>query len=289
MTPENKTVDVPAAAQTEIAAQQPPQPPRRATLEIIQMLTDRDMQQQYANQLIQAEVARDLFDQDYRLARIFAMSGKFDDLKGETAEQAISCAMAKIRLGRSWGMNESDAIAFIYFTNGRPNVMSEILATKIRQAGYAWDTDWHEETVQHKGKPVKKCTGCTLWLKQYQQTTNSYMPVLDRKGAPVSASFTDYDADTAQIWEKGKQISLSEKWNFKSWGRDMYFWRALGRLRKYHLTDVLRGGEIRELVGEVSIEEPQLLAAPQPEGEQPAARSLRDRVIEQADLLDPEE
>ena len=36
------------------------------------------------------------------------------------------------------------------------------------------------------------------------------MPILDRKGQPVSVSFTKADADGALIWEKGKQIPFTQ-------------------------------------------------------------------------------
>jgi hypothetical protein len=183
----------------------PPQTPEvttkggRATLEIIRILAGQPNQKDILQQLIDAETARDLFDQDYRAAKIYAMSGQFDDIKGMTTEQAIATCMSKIRIGRSWGMPEADSIAFIYWLNGKPNVATEILATKIQQAGYGWDIEWDWDTVTHKGKPHKKCAGCTLYLKAYNSNTNSWEPVVDRNDEPVSASFKDYDADTAMI------------------------------------------------------------------------------------------
>jgi hypothetical protein len=287
-------------------AETPPQQPQveskgRATLEIIRILADKGNQKELLQQLIDAETARDLFDQDYRAARIYAMSGQFDDIKGATTEQAIASAMSKIRIGRSWGMNESDSIAFIYWNNGKPAVMTEILATKIQQAGYGWDIDWSWEQSTHKNKPWKRCTGCTLWLKAYNSRTNSWEPVVDRNDQPVSAGFSEADADHAMIWEKGKQIPLSSKWNFQSWGQDMYFWRAMSRLRKYHLTSIMRGAQQYELRNEVYVEPmaPQIAApesvapeseTPEPENQQPpaATRPLREVIIEaeQTSLLD---
>jgi hypothetical protein len=259
----------------------------RATMEIIKILAGQPNQKDMLQQLIDAETSRDLFDQDYRAARIYAMSGQFDDIKGMSTEQAIATAMSKIRIGRSWGMNESDSVAFIYWLNGKPNVATEILATKIQQAGFGWDIDWSWEELTHKGKPWKRCTGCTLWLKAFNQRTNAYEPVVDRNGAAVSASFTEADADHAQIWEKGKQMPLSEKWNFKSWGQDMYYWRAMGRLRKYHLTSIMRGAQQYELRHETYVE-PLPAALPAPETgsvnenqePEPENRPLRDKIIE---------
>jgi hypothetical protein len=254
----------------------------RATLEIIRILAAQPHQKEMLQQLIDAETAREVFDQDYRAARIYAMSGQFDDLKGMTAQQAIATALSKIRIGRSWGMLESDSIAFIYWTNGKPGVMTEILATKIQQAGFGWDIDWDWETLQHKGKPYKRCTGCTLWLKQLNSRTNEWEPVVDRNDQPVSAWFKESDADHAMIYEKGKQIPLSEKWNFKAWGQDMYFWRAMSRLRKYHLTSIMRGAIQWELRHDINVERmaPQI-AGPEPEPEpEVEKRPLRDQIID---------
>lgn len=287
----------PTAEETKNESQQQPQTTEvfkpRATLEIIKILAATPANKEMLQQLIDAETARDLFDQDYRAARIYAMSGQFDDIKGMTPEQAISTAMAKIRIGRSWQMSESDSIAFIYWNNGKPAVMTEIMATKIQQAGYGWDIEWDWEDSAHKGKAYKRCTGCTLYLKQYNAQKNCWESVVDRDGKSVSAWFKEADADHAEIWEKGKQIPLSSKWNFKSWGQDMYFWRAMSRLRKYHLTSIMRGAQQYELRNEVYVDPaaPQLPAPEAPPEPVAEARPLRDLIIEQeqGSLLDGKE
>ena len=67
----------------------------------------------------------------------------------------------------------------------------------------------------------------------------------DKEGAvimrPVAVEFTKKDADAAKIYENGQQVPLSAKWNFVSWPEDMYFWRCIGRLKKRHAANVLRG------------------------------------------------
>lgn len=259
-------------------------------------------------ELVRAQNERTLFDQDWRTAKMFAVSGDFADITGQTQEQAIAKAMSKIQMGRNWGMNATDALANIFFLNGRPGVMTEILATKMQQAGYSWDVQWHEETIEVKKKPYQKCVGCTLWLKAYNRDTNHYEPVVDRAGKPVSASFTEQDAEQAMIYEKEQgqpratQKTLAEKWNYKSWGRDMYFWSAMRRLRKYYLTGILRGAiqvELADLEAPIVDQTPPLAEAPpepppQTEAPQP---TLRERILstdrpgpqpEQAGLLEEE-
>jgi hypothetical protein len=291
-------VTEPKPAETQPAiiappAQQPAALDRapRVTAQMLVAMEPSERRDNWIAQLVDADVARQHFLQDKALAREFAMSGQFDDLKGLSAEQAIATAMVKIQLGRAWGFNAADSMRYIYFTNGRPSIENEIVAAKLQQAGYDWDTEWLEDEIQHKGKTAKKCNGCTLWLKKWNAAEQRYNSVLDRNGKPVSVSFTLYDADTAQIWEKGKQIPLSQKWNFQSWGRDMYYWRCISRVKKYHAPHVLRGGVSREEALEMMPIEsipPDMLPkelqppeSPQMESEpaSPKRPSLRDRLM----------
>ena len=220
-------------------------------LEIMRALPATENRDNYIRVLVEAETAREAFEMDYRLARQFAISGQFDDLKKGSPEQNIATAMTKIQLGRSWGFSQADSVRYIYFTNGKPAVENDIVAGKLSQAGYAWDIEWSWRTVDKdkQGKPVtpyKRCAGCTLWLKRWDSDSKTYRPMLDRSNEQISETFTEADALTAMIWEKGSQIPLLEKWNYQSWPRDMFYWRAISRVRKFHAPAVLRGGVVRE-------------------------------------------
>jgi len=262
------------------AIQQPAAP--RLTIEQLALLgpmAENDRRVAWVNALVDAEIQRQMYATDMALAKKFAESGKFDDLKDMSAEQGIATAMVKIQLGRAWGFNAADAIRYIYFTNGKPAIENEIVASKLQLNGYDWDVEWLEETGQHKGKPYQRCIGCRLWVKRIRD--GHMEPLLDRNSQPVSVAFTEADADVAMIWEKGKQIPLSEKWNFKSWARDMYYWKAISRVKKYHAPHVLRGGMMREEALEVM----PLDAAPPPDMPQaelppPApVETLADKVL----------
>ena len=244
--PEAQTAQVPAVVM-------PPERPGpaagvlgRVTVESLASLPENERKMAWINALVDAEVARQTFAQDKALAREFALCGKFDDIKGSTAEQSIATAMVKIQMGRAWGMNQADSVRYIYFVNGKPAIEQEIVASKLRAAGYDWDVEWLEETVQHKGRPWQKCIGCTLWVKRINPQTRAAEPLLDRNGKQVSVSFTEADADHAEIYEKGQVKKLSQKANYQSWARDMYYWRSISRLKKYHAPDVLRGAVTRE-------------------------------------------
>lgn len=216
----------------------------RVTVEQLMAFPDADKAAAWISAIVEVEVARQAYAQQRALARDFALSGQFEDLKGATAEQGIATAVVKMQLGTAWGFNPADSMRYLYFANGKPAVENEIVAAKLQQAGYQWDIEWLEDEQQHKGKPWRRCVGCTLWLKRWNGTI--YAPMLDRNGKQVSVSFTEGDADHAMIWEKGKQIPLSQKWNFVSWARDMYYWRAIARVKKYHAPHVLRGAVSKE-------------------------------------------
>lgn len=244
--------DIPVAqSSAQIAEEVIKEVPKRTNAELLDLIIQAgESSQAYAKQIVESELARDAFNQDQRLAKVFAVSGVFADLKTATEMQAIATAMTKIQLGRSWGVNAADAMQFIYFTNGRPAVMNELFASKLKDAGYDWDTAFHYEKVGGK----KKCIGCTLLPKKLNRETGRYEPMMAKvatdsgafQDVPLEVSFTKDDADNAMIWEKGKQIKLSDKWNFQSWAEDMYFWRALGRFRRRYVANVLSGAVPKE-------------------------------------------
>lgn len=203
----------------------------------------------YAQQVVEAELIRDAFDQDWRMAKTFAMSQKFVDLQGSSSA-AVATAMAKIQLGRSWGIGAADAMRFIYFTNGKPAVETELFAAKLMAAGYSWDVAYDRD---EKGRCIgatifPKLNGKTMTMRQRAPKTDAIGGWMD---VPLEVSFTKMDADAALIWEKGKQIPLSQKWNFQSWPEDMYYWRALSRFRRRHAANVMNGAMSRDEAGEI--------------------------------------
>src|ERR1017187_9011394 len=207
---------------------------------LLDRIVDANERDRRARDMIESDLARELFAADGRLARVFATSGAFSDIKGTTANQAIAMAMTKIRLGRSWGMNEGDSMMYIFFTNGRPSVMSEYLASKLAKSGIGWSPAFDEDKDG-------RCTGCTLMILKNGESLMEPDPTdpnpdpAKRRKRWARVSFTKADADKAMIWEKGRQIPLSSKWNFVSWPEDMYFWRCISRLKKRYAPDILSG------------------------------------------------
>jgi hypothetical protein len=268
----------------------------RITFEQLLTLPDDDYRKRWMNSLIEAETARQNYAQDMALARQFATSGQFDDLKAQTPAQAIATAMVKIQFGRTWRLEPADAMRSIYFANGRPAVENEIVSSRLASAGIEWETEFHEETYSHKGREAKRCIGVTLWLMRLNMAKQILEPWLDRKGAQRSVSFTQADADNAKVWEKGKQISLSEKWNFVSWPGDMYYWKAVSRVKKFHAPNVLRGAI--SMADAFELPPPELAPAPAvaahpemiaPQPQKDAPSRVLEHLRAQQTVLDPEE
>ena len=72
------------------------------------------------------------------------------------------------------------------------------------------------------------------------------------KDIPASVSFTKADADRVRVKEDGKWIPLSEKSTYKSFPDDMYFWRAIARLRRRYATNILSGVMTRDEADDIA-------------------------------------
>jgi len=214
---------------TTALAPQVAQIPRVPLNEMLALVKDTELVATYGREIIESQLAINRFDQDWRLARVFAESGLFADA------QAVNQAMTKVQLGRSWHMEAADAMQHIYFVNGKPAVMNEYLGAKMRDAGLDWDIEWHRDSAG-------LCIGVTLWPRRL--FPDGWKPIMERaagKEIPASVSFTKSDADRVKVKEDGKWIPLSEKSTYKSFPDDMYFWRAIARLRRRYATNILNG------------------------------------------------
>lgn len=232
---------------TELITQPSVQPAPRVPLnEMLALVRDTELVATYGREIIESQLAINRFDQDWRLARVFAESGLFADA------QQLNQAMTKIQLGRSWNMDAADAMRFIYFVKGKPSVENEYMAAKMRDSGLNWEIEWHRNDSG-------LCIGCTLYPSRLQPD-GSWRPIMDRKGAdsvPASVSFTKTDADRIKTKEDGKYIPLSEKETYKSFPDDMYYWRSISRLRKRYATNVLSGSMMREEAEELAAIQPE--------------------------------
>jgi hypothetical protein len=244
---------------------------RTTPSDLLSLVVESTLRQDYAKQIVEAELGRDAFDQDWRLAKVFALSGAFADIKGISPQAAIATAMAKIQLGRSWGIVAADAMQFIYFNQGRPSVQNELIASKLQDGGWTWALEWQRDGTWGKAQGV--VTGCRLW-PSFQGK-----PVVDTAGKPASIEFSKAEADKAVIWEKGKQMKLSEKWNYQSWPEDMYYSKCIARLKRRHAPNILRGAVSQEEVEDYS-EPPAGADAPQAQTARAATETKTTKLAE---------
>ncbi len=267
------------------------------TLESLLQLPDSLQRAALIESIVQSDIARRHYAQDLAYAQKIAESGQLDDLKNLSRDQAIATVMLKLMLARDWGLTRADALENIYLTNGRPAVQNELVASRLQQAGWDWDTEFQYEVQESKGgRKYNRCVGCTLWLKKWDAETRTFQPVQDRNGNQVSESFTLADAENAKVWEKGSMKPLSEKFNYQSWPRHMFYWRCVSLVKKFHAPHVLRGGMMfEERLDVVNLDDapPNLVPAEFVDSTHPEPKpaTLKDRISEQASLLgdDPQE
>ncbi len=210
---------------TTAPIQPAPTPARRGNFELLELIMQAGEQdgKAYAKEILDVEVQRSQLNQDHNLATVFYDSGIFSDLKGKTPEQGIATAIAKIQIGRAWQMNAGDAMQFIYFDrNGKPQVQNEYIAARLKRAGWDWKIQWLQDG--------DRATGCVLWPRFDGKV------LTDHEDKPVSVSFTEKEAERAGL--------LTKDGAWKTYARDMYYWKAIARLKRQHATDVLTGASL---------------------------------------------
>lgn len=259
----------------------PPPPQQRARAEsLISPELMAAIEETEQRQLIALEIEARTFSQNQRLASAYYESQYFGDVK------SMAQAVVKIELGRSWGMSAADAMKHIYFINGRPSVMEEYMAGKMMAAGLTW-------RPQFIGADPN-CKGCRLFLlKDGEPMMEPVLdaegnPVLDASGEPktqqVRVEFTEADAKGIKVWEKGSQKPLLEKsgpWS-DGWRKNMYYWRTIAQVRRFHMPNVLTGAlmpeESRELIPERGLLDDQDMSGVR-EGTAADQRKVRDETI----------
>lgn len=272
MTPQENTQNTPQRAMVQSQANVQ----RTPMLDVLITLKEAggDLLARYAKQVIDNETALSLYRQDRDLALQFAQSGYFNIIKGVEREQAVAQAITLIQIGRSWQMNPADAMQSLYIVNGRPAVMNEILASRMRDIGMDWKIGYHRD-------PKGRCIGCTLFPSRGGIPIRE-VEFVDGKPVDVDAkvTFTKEDADNIPFKEDGQWIKLSEKSTYKAYPEDMYYWRCIARLRRRYATNILSGVLAQSEADDIPpVEFQKAIAAPVakdiPEPVQPAAEAKK--------------
>ena len=156
------------------------------------------------------------FEFQQRAAKLFAMSGLFADIKGQTVEQALAQAFVKIALGESMGFSPAESMTGIDIIQGRVAVSANMRAARMQRSGYGWDILQLDETA------------CRLRMKfngQIIMQENEY-----GESVPAVVSFTMADAVKAH---------LAGKDNYKKNPRNMLFCRTITNAQRWYAPGVL--------------------------------------------------
>lgn len=182
------------------------------------------------------------FKYKQRLAGLFAASGAFADVRGQTPEEALAKAFVKIELGESMGFSPAEAMTGIDIIQGRVAVGANLRAARMQSAGYSW--------------PRMSLTddGCTIPLSFKGQPMMA--PRLDETGKEVRTAAGEVIMEAVVITygkKDAERAGLLGKDNYKKNPRNMYFARAITNAQRWYApavlkADVLTTEEAYELV-----------------------------------------
>jgi hypothetical protein len=172
---------------------------------------------------VRSNIAADVqqFEFQQRAARLFAMSGLFADIKGQSPEQSIAQAFVKISLGESMGFNPAESMTGIDIIQGRVAISANMRASRMQRAGYDWDI------VQLDDK------GCSLKLKyrgEYILCEEVDGKTGEIRKVPVVITFGETEAARA---------GLIGKDNYKKNPRNMFFARAITNAQRWYAPGIL--------------------------------------------------
>lgn len=168
------------------------------------------------------------FSYSQRLAKMFAFSGCFADVRDQREEVALAKALVKIKLGESMGFSEAESMTGIDIIQGRVAVGASLRAARMQRAGFSWP----QMTCTDKGCWIPLCLKGEPILQQ--KVDDNCNLVFKTDGSPamsqVVVSFTENDA---------KNAGLAAKDNYKKDPSSMYFARAITRAQRRYGPGVL--------------------------------------------------
>lgn len=196
--------------------------------ELLEVIDNEDTKRM----LIKQEIERREFVADWKMAKVFALAGFFTtDKGGMTAEQA----MAKMQVGRGWGMGQAESIRHIYIVKGKPAVENEAVAAKLLAAGWSW-------VPEFIGGEGNDCKGCRLWISF---KGNPFMSAIEG-AAPkqVTVSFTEKHASDAKLLTKWES-------NTPGWKQNHYYWKAISQFKRFYAPGIMNGSVMYSEIDEI--------------------------------------
>jgi len=182
-----------------------------------------------------AEIQKFEFQQ--RCARLFAASGLFADIKGQSSDQSIAQAFVKIALGDSMGFNPAESMTGIDIIQGRVSVGSSLRAARMQRAGYSWDI------LQLDDK------GCRLRMRYMGQ------PLMCEQMDGASGAVNEVPAIVSFMAEDAARAGLIAKDNYKKNPRNMFFARAITNAQRWYAPGIL-GVDILSTEESIDMEPP---------------------------------
>lgn len=149
------------------------------------------------------------FSQVQRMAVAYVASGQFKDLRAGGAKAAVATCVSKILIGLEHNILPSQALAGVYFVNGRHAFEAQTLASILGKAGYSF-------------VPVKMSEeACTIEVRG---------PDGEVVGVPYTYTMA-----------KAKQANLTGKGPWKTSPENMLFARALTNAIRFNLAGKFGG------------------------------------------------
>lgn len=203
------------------------------------------------------------FEMQQRMARLFAASGAFQDIKGASETQAIALAFVKIALGDSMGFTPAESMSGIDIIKGRPAIGSQLRAARMQRAGYSWP----QMVLNDKGCWLPLCKDGKPLMAPKRKPSGEVE--CDKDGKPIMAQvvveFTEEHAKAAQLLGGSESM-------YKKHPRNMYFSRAITNAQKWHAPGILSGDipSTEEVLSDPAyFEPPSRIAVPQRKSEAP--------------------
>ncbi len=255
------------AAQTTQDQQQPKAPPEMGLASLLDVIVD----EQTKGLLVAQEVERRQFSNNLNLATALANSGYFTDASDKWK------ALAKIEIGRSWGLSAADSMRHILMVNGKPSLENEVIAAKLRAKGWDWEPyflNGHSANCKGVRLFIKKNGAPFMRIKRDEHGN----PVLDEHKTPVMeqvvVEFLEADAKLIKVREGDKVVSILDKkgpWT-EGWRGNMMYWRAIAQFRRFYANDVLNGAETPDEISDYKA----------PSSTAPALSALRSEIAAEA-------
>jgi hypothetical protein len=156
------------------------------------------------------------YEYDLSMAKMFAQSGLFNELKGVDPPQAVAAAMTKIALGRTMGFNPAESMQGIDVVTGRLSIGAHLRAARMKRYGYSW------KFLQFDSK------GCSMRLYYKDQ------PLTNEDGSAAIVSFGEAEANAAKLIKKDGAYEKNPK--------NMYFCRTVSNAQRWYAPEALGAG-----------------------------------------------